>query len=177
VWKSPNTSVVIRKELYRAYTKEWFTCRFIHFWNCTILLCMPCVYRPVFVCFRSRDKRTLSCFEFKNDNLFVCRQYVELIFFSVYFLLNRKRDRLIRLPCCLYVSSFQLSNQLITCHETWHEHIQLELHANAIIFISLQSVIPTSRTWERGFEFNSGATQTTAFARHVDNTYSQFLSR
>jgi len=30
---------------------------------------------------------------------------------------------------------------------------------------------------ERGFEFNSGDTQTNAFARLADNKYSQFLSR
>ena len=42
-------------------------------------------------------------------------------------------------------TTFQLSNQLTTCHETWHGHYPVGAHANAIIFISLQSAVTTSR--------------------------------
>ena len=47
--------------------------------------------------------------------------------------------------------------------------IQLGAHANAIIFISLQSVETTSQLENEALSSIPGDTQTTAFARLVDN--------
>jgi hypothetical protein len=36
----------IQKQKYRAYTKEWCGFNSIHYWNRTILLCIPCIMKP-----------------------------------------------------------------------------------------------------------------------------------